>query len=394
MESFSYYNPVEVVFGNGVRNEIGEKLKGKYNNILLVCSKGPFRENGLYDQIKDNIEEAGMKVFGMSDIDSNPRLSSVREGAQVCKENKVDCVIALGSGSAMDCTKAIAAAAKTGKDPYHFFWGERVEVKESLDMIMIPTLAATGTELNHFSVIVNDDTKEKYFFNSQYAKIAVMDPEITATAPIKLTVWGAMDILSHTFEYYFNGNMRSEFQNRFSEGIILSAMHTVEALVKDPLDLCARGELMWCAAITWGTGLTMIGRGDADMACHGIEESFSGYFDTHHGACLGVLTPRWMELACAGRPDVFARFARNVLGVSDTDDITAAREGVKLYKKWLKSVGAPNTYFDIGKREFNDEQLRHVAKTACRIYGGGVGRLKRFNEDEVLELLKAGREAY
>jgi alcohol dehydrogenase YqhD (iron-dependent ADH family) len=394
MESFSYSNPVKVFFGNGVRREIGAKIKGIYKNVLFVCSKGPFRENGMYQEVIANIGSAGVTVHEMPDIDSNPRLSSVREGAAICKRNNIDCIITLGAGSAMDCAKAIGAAAKTDKDPYCFFWGERIPATDSIDTIMIPTIAATGTELNRSAVIVNDETKEKYYFDSIHPKMAFMDPELTVTVPIQLTVWGGMDILSHTFEFYFNGNTRSEFQNRFSESLILTAMYTLERLVENPGDLHARGELMWCAAMTWGTGLTMIGRGAPDMACHGIEESFSGYFDTHHGACLGVLTPRWMERSYPTRPDLFARFARNIFGVYGNDNEAASREGIALYRKWLKQVKAPNVFFDIGKLEFKDEELRRVAKTACRIYGGGVGRMKRYSEEEVYELLRAGKVPY
>lgn len=130
------------------------------------------------------------------------------------------------------------------------------------------------------------------------------------------------------------------------------------------------------------------------MACHGIEESFSAYFDTHHGACLGVLTPRWMEKVAEKRTDLFSRFARNVMGIEEKDDLIAARKGVKKYKQWLKSIGAPNTYFDLAPLEFSDEELRRVAKTACRIYKGGVGKMTRFGEEEVYEILKEGKVVY
>ena len=221
----------------------------------------------------------------------------------------------------------------------------------------------------------------------------MQEKELTATLPVKLTLWGGMDILSHTYEFYFNGDTESPFQLRFSEAILKATMNALEILVKDPGDLVARGELMWCSIMAWG-GLTKIGRSDPDMACHGLEESFSGWFDTHHGACLGVLTPRWMEVVSRELPHPFARFGRNVLGLTEEDDKKAAIDAVKTYKVWLKELGAPNTYFDIGNKEFSDKELEHVAKTSCRIYGGGVGRLKRFNLAQSIELLKQGKIAY
>lgn len=393
MKNFEFYNPVQIYFGNGIRKKIGETLQGKYDKVLLVCNKGPFHENGLYDQVVSDLEMHGIKVFHMQDVEQNPKLSSVREGADICRQNKIPAVVALGSGSAIDCVKGIASAAAMECDPYDLYWGARITVTKSLDMIMIPTMAATGAEINNGSVAVNEETKEKYYFSSEFPKYAFMDPEITLTVPKRLTIWAGMDILSHTFEYYFNGDTSSEFQTAFSEAIITTTMHCLEVLAADPVNLEARAEIMWCAAMTWGTGLTKIGRGDADMACHGIEESFSGYFDTHHGACLGVLTPRWMKAVYEENPALFARFARNIMKVELEDDAAAAEAGVNAYIEWLKSVGAPNTYFDIGNKEFSDNELAHVAKTACRIYGGGVGHLHRFNEQETYELLLAGKAA-
>ncbi len=394
MKDFNYFNPVKVRFGAGIKNEIGRTLKEKYQRVLLVASEGPFHENGLYDSIWKDLTDNGIQVFKMHDVEANPKLYRIREGAEICKENQVDCVAALGSGSAIDCTKAISAAAAMDVDPYDLYWGRRVTVTKALDTVMIPTIAATGSEMNRSSVAVNEETKEKYFFDTKHAKYVFMDPEITLTVPIRLTVWGIMDILSHTFEYYFNGDTESEFQTNFSEAIIKSVMRNTEKLIEDPKDVTARGEIMWAAAVTWGTGLTWIGRGDPDMACHGIEESFSAYFDTHHGACLGVLTPRWMETVCEKRTDLFSRFARNIMGVTEENDAKAAREGVERYKEWLKSVKAPNTYYDLAPLAFADEELERVARTACKVYHGGVGRMTRFEEADIIELLKKGKEAY
>ena len=394
MEQFEFFNPVHIYFGQGIRKRLGSTLKRNYKKVLVVCSEGPFHKNGLYDEICTDLTRNGLHFFAMEDIASNPKLASTRRGTQICIENDVDCIVALGGGSTMDCAKTIGAAAKMRIDPYDLIWGKRITPQGSIDTVMIPTLAATGSEANPSAVIVNDETSEKYFFRSVHPVMAFMDPEILRSVPYRLAVWGAMDILSHTFEYYFNGNENSEFQKRYSEAIIFATMHAVEMLNRDPHDINACGELMWCATSAWGIGLNGIGRGDPDMGCHGIEESFSGYFDTHHGACLAVLTPRWMELVYQSNAAIFARFGRVIFGISEKDDLCAAKLGIEKYKSWMKSIGVPNTYFDIGSLSFTDEELLHVAKTACRIYNGGVGRIKRLDETEVFNLLKAGKVSY
>ena len=394
MKQFEYYNPTRVEFGVGIRKKLGAAMKGMYGHALIVCSEGPFHENGLYDEVRLDLTDNGLNVYGMGDVEANPKLYRIREGADICKKNGIDLIVAVGSGSAIDCAKAISAAAAMDVDPFDLYWGKRVAVTKTIDVVILPTIAATGSEMNRSSVAVNEETKEKYFFDSSHAKYVFMDPEVTLTVPIKLTIWGIMDILSHTYEFYFNNDSGSEFQMRLSEAIILSVMHSTEVLHKNPLDIIARGEIMWAAAVTWGTGLTWIGRSDPDMACHGIEESFSAYFDTHHGACLGVLTPRWMQITAPDYPALFARFARNIMGVCQEDDAKAAVEGVAKYKEWLKSVDAPNTFFDIAPLSFSDEELARVAKTACKVYGGKVGKVKGFYEEDILSLLKQGKVGY
>ena len=391
MLDFTFYWPPRIIFGLNSHKMFGKELQGLATRALLVCAKGPFHDNGLYDDVKKSLEDADIAVYTMGDIDQNPRLSSVREGVSVCKENMIDLVVAIGGGSAMDCSKLIAAASLYDEDPYEFVWGKRIPITRSLKTVLIPTIAATGTETNASAVIVNDETKEKYYCDCKHAYLVVFDPSVTQSAPHRLVVWGAMDILSHTFEYYFNGHEECEFQSRFSEAILLSVMHALDILNQTPDDVTALGELQWCATMAWG-GLTKIGRGDPEMTCHWIEESFSGYFDTHHGACLGVLTPRWMRLVYQSRPSIFARFARNVMGVCDNNDLSAAEEGISKYISWLKSIHAPNTFFDIGSRAFSDEEIEHVASTAWRIYNGNIGKLRHMSYDDCVTLLRSGRE--
>ncbi len=393
MFNFTYHSPTKIIFGTGERATLAQELGGRYNNVLLIVSKGPFHENGVVEELKRILLDGKLNIFEMSDIDSNPLISSCDEGVRVCVEHNIDCIIALGGGSALDCAKTVGAAAKTGVSPLDLVFGENNFAEHSIDVVTIPTIAATGTEVNPYAVVVNDETKEKFYCVTPHPVLAVLDPELTLTVPIKLTVFGAMDILSHTFEFYFNGFRGSEIQTRLSEAIIISTMHCVETLVKNPGDITARGDLMWLAVMAWG-GLTKIGRGDADMACHGLEESFSGFFKTHHGGCLGVLTPRWMERVYKRDVKMFADFAVNVLGYERGEVEQTAELGIKKYKEWLKSVGAPNILDDLGERDFSDENLLHVATTACKIYGGSVGSRIPLTLDESFELLKSCRIPY
>ena len=132
MLDFLFHWPPRMLFGVDSHKKIGEEMQGVSSKALIVCAKGPFRENGLYDDVKNSLERAGIQTYGMGDIDQNPRLSSVREGVAICKKETIDTVVAIGGGSAMDCTKLIAAAALYDCDPYEFVWGSRPQITKSL----------------------------------------------------------------------------------------------------------------------------------------------------------------------------------------------------------------------------------------------------------------------
>ena len=395
MENFEFYNPDRILFGAGERRRVGEEIRKRgFRRALLVVGKGPFRTDGLYAEITGCIRGQGINIVEIGDIDSNPRIGSVREGAAACKKEKVDCVVALGGGSTMDAAKVIAASALSEDDPWEHLWGHKRPFAESLDTVMIPTLAATGTDVNPWAVILDDEAVWKMPVTAEcmYPNLTLADPEIHAGVPLRLTVWGAMDILSHTFEFYFNGYHRSIFQNRFSEAIVLSVMECVERLVRNPGDIEARGELWWSSVMAWG-GLTFLGRGGPDMACHDLAEGFVPFYDTHHGATLGVITPRWMRFVVDRGGDkvveIFSRFARNVLGIDESDPVQAASSGVEAYLEWLKSVGAPATLPELAGREIAEAKLREIAAKTFKDLGRGIGNLVSLSEEDVVAILTA-----
>jgi alcohol dehydrogenase YqhD (iron-dependent ADH family) len=394
MENFEHYNPDRIIFGPGERKRVGAELKKRgCKRVLVVVGKGPFRENGLYDEIAASIKQGGSEIFNIGDIDSNPRIQGVREGVETCKKNKIECVVALGGGSTMDTTKVIAAASKSEDDPWEHLWGHKKPFTDSLTTVMIPTLAATGTDINPWAVIMDKEAVWKMPVTAEcmYPNLTIADPEIHATVPIPLTIWGAMDMLSHTFEFYFNGYHQSIFQNRFSEAIIHSVMECVDILVNNPKDLRARGEIWWSSVMAWG-GLTFLGRGGPDMACHDIAEGFVPFYDTHHGATLGVITPRWMRFAVNKNPkstEIFSRFARNVLAVQASSGEEAARQGIEKYIQWLQKIGAPKTLPELTGEQISDQKLKEIVDKTFDDLDRPVGNLVGLSREDAVTILKS-----
>ncbi|MEG0751935.1 MAG: iron-containing alcohol dehydrogenase [Oscillospiraceae bacterium] len=386
MKDLVFENPVKIYFGNNARRKVGKTLEGRYHSALALIGKGI--PGSFYTELVTDLKDSGIAVFETGEVDSNPRVSTVRAGAEICVNNKIDVVIALGGGSTMDCAKMIAVSAAMGIDVCDFLWGDPKPITASLPVVTIPTVAATGTELNNTAVIRNEFTKKKSSCAAEcmYPQYSFIDPLVAEKLPKRIALWGAMDVLSHTYEYYFNGYY-SPFQLRFSEGIMLAAMECIEQLAKDGFDSFNYGELMWTAAMTWGTGLTRIGRGAPDMACHTIEEGMGAYFDTHHGAGLGVITPVWMRYIYTKSPEIFARYARNIWKVEETDDTKAALAGIESLEEWMRKLGVERSYRQLTDK-ITDEQLKVLSDEIYSDNKGVVGRLVPLSGEDVYKILK------
>lgn len=170
--------------------------------------------------------------------------------------------------------------------------------------------------------------------------------------------------------------------------LIQSVMECTDKLIANPQDVVRRGELMWISIMAWG-GLTKIGRGIPDMACHGSVPGIVGKYDMHHGAALGVFTPRWMKYIWKQAVPQFARFGREVMGINNTNDETAAEEGIDLFIKWIKKTGCPSTYKDLGIEKPSTEDLRIIAEAMAIENGGSVGQIVTLKTDDILQIYES-----
>ena len=394
MKTLQYYNPVRVFFGLGARHMVGQMVSTRFNKVMVVVGKGALVENGSYTELLQNLKENGVNTVEVQPIDSNPHITSANYGADVCRRENVQAIIALGGGSTMDCAKIMAGVAAMNVDAAEFIWGEngtsQRPMEKSLPTVMIPTIASTGTELNNTAVMRDaiKCRKGSCANDAMYPWLTVMDPEYAKDLPPKVALWGAFDILSHTFEYYFNGD-DSVYQMHFSEGIILTVMQLMEKLARDGWDPITYGELMWSAAMTWGTGLTKVGRGAPDMTCHTIEEVIGANLDTHHGAGLSILTPIWMEHIYKRAPRMFAQFSRNILEIRESDDLCCAKQGIQKFSNWTKSLGLPESFKEIYPGLLKDDAAANMTQEILSGLGekNTVGKLVPLGAEEIQEIL-------
>ncbi len=368
MQNFYCNVPTKIYFGKGEIRRLGEKLKEISNSVLLVYGGGSIKKNGLYDAVKEQLSSYDIRCTELSGVEPNPRIESVRKGVALCKENNIGAVLAVGGGSTIDCSKIIASGALYDSDP----WEQVIDpnkINRALPVVSVLTLAATGSEMDGFAVISDLEKNEKWGTGNDITKpvFSILDPEYTFTVSKKQTAAGTADIMSHTFENYFTSEKGAYISARFCEAVLKTCIHYAPIAIEKPDDYEARSNLMWASSMAIN-GYCSFGENTA-WAVHPMEHELSAFYDITHGIGLAILTPNWMEYVL--REDTawrFAEYARNVFGITGSDDMTVSRTAINKTRKFFASLGLPSklseigidrTHFDIMAKKAADGGLEH-----------------------------------
>lgn len=364
MNNYEYCVPTDIRFGEG-QIECLRKEIGKYGRrVLLVYGGGSIKRTGLYDKVYEVLED--YDIFELPGIEPNPKLSSVKKGADFCKANKIDVVLAVGGGSVIDASKHIACATFYDGDPWDLVLNKKL-VTKALPIFVVLTISATGSEMNPGAVISNEATKEKLEINHPllYPTLSVCDPTYMFTLPTKQTAAGTADIFSHILEQYFQPNDGAYITDRLSEAALKTCIKYGPIAIANPDDYEARSNLMWTGSIALNHLFTF-GKGGA-WSVHPIEHELSAFYDLTHGVGLAILTPAWMRyVLCDVTVKRFAMYARNVWDVEEADDYYAAVAGIDLTERFFKDMGLPGTLSEVG---INDSQFVEMASEAVRTSG-------------------------
>ena len=367
--NFEFQNPTHLIFGTGSITKLGEATKRYGKKALIVTGGGSVKRNGTFDKAIASLKTAGIQYVECTGIEPNPRLSSVIRGRDIARREKCDVIIALGGGSTMDAAKAIAAAVLYKGDPWDmFFHGKANQYfpTEALPLITIPTLAATGSEMNCGAVVTNEETKIKSFVQVPclYPKVALVDPELTVSVPKDQTAYGVCDIITHITEGYFNGVDGTPIQDRFAEGAIQTVLEYGPKAVENGNNIEARTQVQW-ASIVALNGWIQSGT-NGSYPVHMIEHALSAHHDVTHGAGLAVVNPAWMRFAAKSRPAKFAQFARRVMGITEKFDnpLDLANAGIDKFEEFLKSIGCPTRLAEL---KIGEELLEQYAKDALQV---------------------------
>ncbi|TKD69252.1 iron-containing alcohol dehydrogenase [Pseudalkalibacillus hwajinpoensis] len=385
MNNFTFQNPTKLIFGKGQLEALKNEIPQYGKKVLVVYGGGSIKKNGVYDSVMKTLDEIGAEVSELSGVEPNPRLTTVHKGVNICKENDIDFILAVGGGSVIDCTKAISAGAKYDGDAWDFVT-KKAAPKAALPFGTVLTLAATGSEMNPGSVITNWETQEKYGWGHPlvHPKFSILDPENTYTVPKNHTVYGMVDMMSHVLEQYFHPETETELQENMQFSVLETVMDTAPKLLEDMQNYDHRATIMLSGTVALNQSLQMGVRGD--WASHNIEHAVSAVYDIPHAGGLAILFPNWMRHNLDVNVGKFKRLAVKVLGVSEEGktDRDIALEGIDKLSAFWSSLGAPNRLADY---DIDDSKIDLMADRAMA--NGAFGNFKSLERDDVIAILKA-----
>ena len=250
MRNFEFLSPTKLVFGKDSELQTGAEVKKYSSKILLHYGSGSIKKSGLYDRITQSLKKEGIEYIELSGVQPNPRLSMVREGIKICRENKIGFILAVGGGSVIDSSKAISIGVPYQGDVWDFYAGKALP-QESIPIGAVVTIAAAGSETSMSSVITNEDGWYKRGLNHDItrARFAILNPALTATLPPFQTACGVVDIMAHVMERYFTNEKNVDYTDRLCEATLRTVIENGLCAMKDPTDYNARAEIMFTGAI-------------------------------------------------------------------------------------------------------------------------------------------------
>lgn len=381
MNNFTFQYPVRQHFGKGcAESAIKEEMNHTGTNVLLAYGGSSLKRTGLYDKIQGWLHECGKNVFDFSGIMPNPTYAMVQEGAKMVRQHNIDFILAVGGGSVIDCCKIVAAQAKLDADIWEMQYANHLFPTEFLPMGAVVTASGTGAEQNNGAVITNTENKLKQPLVGAYNSFAILDCELTKTVPMKQVVSGAFDTLSHCMETYMGKPMADNISDEINEAVMRNVINNLRAIIADPDNDFARGELMWASAMAENS-LLKLGK-QTYFQCHMLEHAVAAYTNCNHGQGLAVIHPALYRHMLGEGSEKLARMAERVWNVEGSTTEQTAALGINALEAFIREIGMPTRWAELG---ITDENVLRAAADTCLLMPGCC---KQFSRDELFEVLK------
>ena len=388
MNNFQFYSPTCFVFGKDTESQAGELVKRfGGTKVLIHFGGGSVVRSGLLDRVKKSLDSESIAYVELGGVKPNPRSGLVYEGIDLCKKENVDFILAVGGGSVIDSSKAIAAGTVYDGDFWDFYQGKRIEKALSVGTVL--TIAAAGSEGSPDSVI----TKEEGMFKRGASgdairpKFSILNPALTQTLPPYQSAAGITDIMAHLYERYLTNTKEVEVTDRLIEALLLTMVHEGPRVIADPNNYEARANIMWAGTLAHNN-MCGVGRSQ-DWLSHSIEHELSALYDCAHGAGLAVTMPAVFKYEMSHNVMRFAQVAVRVWGCQmdfEHPEVTALA-GINALQKFLISIGMPSNFEELGAKE---EDIPKLVNVLCRGDGrdGTIEGFIKLNEEDCTKIYK------
>ena len=363
MNNFIFHAPTKIIFGKDTEDKTGDIAKDYGKKALIVYGKGSVIKSGLLNRVKESLTKADMEFEEFGGARPNPTLEHAREGVAIALSINADMIIAVGGGSVIDTSKAIAHGSANPELDIWDIWTKKAEIHKSLPIGAVLTIPAAGSEMSDSAVLTNEDTKKKVGLNSQLNRcaFAIMDPALGMTLPKYQLAAGITDIMMHTMERYFIPDVKCDLTDRIAEGLLTTVIENGMAVMKDQNDYDSMAEIFWASSLSHNN-LTECGR-SKDFSVHKLGHPLSARFGVTHGASLASVWKAWAEALYPDCPKRFAQYARNIWGVRDNNDINASVEGIKRTIRFFSFLKMPVSLSELDI-DISDEDIRQMALDA------------------------------
>ena len=395
MKNFNYYAPTQVAFGRNTESQVAELVKKHGGSKVLIHYGGQSAiRSGLLAKVEQILTEAGIAYVKLGGVKPNPRLSLVRKGIELCKEENVDFLLAVGGGSVIDSCKAISSGRFYQGDVWTLY-EHKDHATQYLPIGCILTIPAAGSEMSNGSVITNDEVeswlKKDYCVDEFRCKFAIMNPELTFTLPAWQTACGITDMMMHTMERYFSKDDDMETTDAIAEAVLRTCMKEGPLALANPTDKTCRANIMWAGTLAHNdlTGCGTTG----DWATHNIEHELSGLFDVSHGAGLAAVWGSWARDTRNENLPRFARFAHNVMGIDTTNmsDMEASETGIKAMEQFFRSIGMPTDIHTLVGKDITDAEIEEMAQKCTNGDTTTIGGLKILHAADIVKIYQMAK---
>ncbi|MGL5617113.1 MAG: iron-containing alcohol dehydrogenase [Sarcina sp.] len=386
MENFTVYNPTDIFFGKDVEEAVGEEIKKYGNKVLFHYGEGSIKESGLYSKMLEILNQAGIRLIELGGVEKNPKKALVDKGIEFCKKNNIDFILAIGGGSVVDSAKAIALGANYEGDIWEAFENEE-EIEEALPVGIVLTNPGSGSEVSNFTVLTNEETKEKksYQSNSIYPKFSFLNPELCYTLNDKQIGSVAAEIVSHLIERYLINEKNVEITNRLIEGTLKTVINNVYKVLENKESYEGYTELLWSAAVAQNDILSASYLRRVEH--HHIEDQLCGTYDLDHGMSLSITYPAIMRYLAESHGDRLIQLGRRVFNINNADlnQEDLIEETIESLERFYQSINMPIRLSEIGIEE-NDilPMVNKITKNGILT----INEFKSLNKEDIYNIYK------